>query len=104
MRYNNFWYTKNGHHRTNIATGSIPRYLKKNNPAKQDTENRKKVVEEIENLVSTGVSLDEACDMLSKNEDIRNNFKYLPQDSLKNIFANWYNGMIKRKTEIEKGR
>lgn len=95
-------YDKNGRRRQNLISEKIPTKRERNNPAGKDAENRKHVVEEIERLVSTGISVEEACESLvDSNKD---KFKYFPEGmNLAQIFARWYSGKIREKRNIEKG-
>lgn len=97
---NSDFFTKEGRYRGGIKCGKIP-VDHSSDPAKEDRENRRKVVKEIIKLVKNGEKLEAVCDRMV--EKYKNDFKYLPLENLPQIFANWYNGAIREKKEFEKG-
>lgn len=91
---------KNGRRMPGYITRSMPLERKKKDPAAEDRENRKEVVKEIMERVNNGEKLQEACNELV--EKYKDKFKYLPVESLSNIFAGWYNGRLRPRKEVEK--
>lgn len=103
IRYNHksVFFTKDGRYRGGVRCEQMPILEPRFDPAKEDRENRRKVVKEIIKLVKNGEKLEDVCDRMV--EKYKNDFKYLPLENLPQIFANWYNGAIREKKEFEKG-
>lgn len=95
-------YDKNGRRRPDVISNAISIKRENNNPADKDSENRSHVVDEIERLVKEGIIVEDACKSLV--DKYKDNFKYLPERDLAQIFAGWYNGRIKNRDRISEGR
>ena len=100
--HNGNLYDKTGRRKPGVISGEIPIKREKNNPADKDSENRCHVVDEIERLVKEGITVEDACRSLV--DKYKDNFKYLPERDLAQIFARWYNGRIKNRDRISEGR
>lgn len=95
-------YDKTGRRRPGVISNAIPIKREKDNPADKDSENRCHVVDEIEKLVKEGITVEDACKNLV--EKYKDNFKYLPENALAQIFNGWYNGRIKDRDRKSEGR
>lgn len=76
--------------------------IKTDDPAKEDRENREQVVDEIRKLIDSGTAIEDACSTLVKK--YKDRFRYLPENRLDEIFADWYNGRMKGKNKAIEGR
>lgn len=88
-----------------VTCGTTTIYTTKMVISKTDRDNRKMLINTIEKFLKEGKTLEEACEVLAQDAEIKNKFKYYPKNvDLKTIFASWYNGKTREKREIEKGR
>ena len=99
-RFTNYslYFDKNDRMRKGIITESFNTNPEFDDPAKNDRDNRREVVERIKEIIDNGKSIEEAVTEIYSTEDIRNSFKYLEKAGidLKKAFKSWYEGYIKR--------
>ena len=95
---NSYAFDKNDRRRKGFISDSFYTNQEYDDPAKKDRENRKEVIDRIENLISEGCLIEDAVLQVYSDETIRKNFEYLEKRGidLKKIFGSWYEGHIKR--------
>lgn len=85
-------YTKGGNRRAGMFSDFDVKKLHEENPADKDKRNRHNVRMKIQKFIDGGKTLDEAVEILSKDEEILKQFEYLTKNGLNlaTIFKTWY--------------
>ena len=88
---NPFGYTKSGTRRRGLFTESI-NVVERDDPSKNDRENRKEAKERVAKLVEEGKSIDEAVAIVAGQEDIKQKFEYLTKNgiAIENVLKSMY--------------
>lgn len=96
---NSSYFSKSGIYIPCSKSNKCAPKVKTEDPAVEDRKNRNQVVKDIEERVNRGVPIQQACEDLV--ETYKDKFKYLPKETLAQIFAGWYNGRHRDSKSIE---
>ena len=89
---NSYSYTKSGRRRPGVFCGMINTTTDREDPAKQDRENRKEALDKINKLVENGMDLDKAVSIIAEDQEVKEKFSYLTKHGidikpmLKNVY------------------
>lgn len=95
---NSGFFDRSGRRRPGIIAQSIPQKIQKEDPSKEDRENRQNILQEIETRCGQGEELDIVVAEIAGRKEIKQQFDYYEKNGIVNlaeIFKNWYQSYIK---------
>lgn len=98
-------YANNSKRKTRIFSDISIRRSKEEQPADSDTENRKRILNEITVRVANGENIDEVASEIASNDEVKQQFDYYIKHGIKDlarIFKSWYETREKNKDKLQK--
>ncbi len=86
-------YTSNGRRRAGMFSDIRIKNVNEKHPADSDTENRKRILDEITERVSNGEDIDKVVGEIASKDEIKQQFDYYIKHGIKDlsgIFKSWY--------------
>ena len=104
---NSDFFNKIGKRRPVVYVNKARVEIERENPAAKDTENRSKILREIEERCNNGETLDVVVAEIANREEVKTQFDYFAKNGivdLTTIFRNWYESYARNKDRNNKLR